>query len=298
MEGMESSSSRCERKRKVEDAAPHENSNPKKLLRWSKAETLLLLTAKRKREDGLLILSATPGGEKISDVNKWKRICDSLRMHGLDRDHVACKKRWFHLVADYKKIQDWQRTATAGLNSFWLMQPHERRDNRLPSGFDKDIYAELDAWLGGGSPVVDASRPILQPPAIGSGDDNLDFHVESSRPYFYTDAKPSAKKRQRQSAGKVLHMQDHSIARDHLEMRESLIHVLEKNGKTMEIALRENCQAQIDAQKQISQAQVDTQKHIIELQMQQGREFVGAMYALVGVLGELAKSLRTTMNGI
>ncbi|KAJ7297328.1 hypothetical protein O6H91_Y064300 [Diphasiastrum complanatum] len=148
--------------------------NPRKLLRWTKNETLLLLTAKRKREDGLLILSAG-ADEKVSDVNKWKRICDSLRAHGVDRDHVACKKRWFHLLSDYKKIQDWQCAAGAA-ESFWLMQPHERRAKRLPSGFDRDIYGELDSWLGG--------RPAVNPSAIlestiGNGEGTLDFEVEN-----------------------------------------------------------------------------------------------------------------------
>ncbi|KAJ7518768.1 hypothetical protein O6H91_20G007400 [Diphasiastrum complanatum] len=261
-------------------------------LRWSKEETLMLVAAKKRHLDSLL-------------AHKWKAISDCLRAQGVDRDPVGCKKRWFNLVAEYKKIRDWQ--TMRGVESFWVMAAERRREKRLPSAFDRDVFEELDSWLG--------CRPAISPVTIldsgvTSADGNQESVVEDDDLLQDVFGKDSSAAAAAPSESDNLHSMkmdgkcgkkrkpptaEVSAAKDQLiqmaeafDVKERLVQILEKNGQGIEVALRDNCQAQIDAQNQISEAQIDTQRQIIEVQ----KEFVGAMYAMVGVLGELAKSLR------
>lgn len=118
--------------------------------RWSKHETLVMIEAKRKHELDLQ-QSATKGRGFAADVNKWDLVSASCRAVGIDRDSKMCRKRWFNLFTEFKKIRDWRRSKA---ENFWDMSSDERRERKLPTLFDHEVYVAVEALTNGKPDVV------------------------------------------------------------------------------------------------------------------------------------------------
>lgn len=114
--------------------------------RWSKHETLVMIEAKRKHE---LELQKSNGLNKrnpqqLTDFNKWDLVSASCRAVGIDRDGKMCRKRWFNLLTEFKKIRDWCKTNR--VEDFWNMSGDERREKKLPTGFDQEVYQAMEMF--------------------------------------------------------------------------------------------------------------------------------------------------------
>ena len=110
--------------------------------RWSKHETLVMIEAKRKHELELQQANALKGRPQLTDVNKWDLVSASCRAVGIDRDGKMCRKRWFNLLTEFKKILEWCKTNR--VDDFWNMSGDERREKKLPTGFDQEVYLAME----------------------------------------------------------------------------------------------------------------------------------------------------------
>eukprot|EP01018_Ginkgo_biloba_P040996 Gb_13787 [translate_table: standard] len=80
--------------------------------RWSVAETLILIDAKRREKD----LYNTSGvmRKTKSSSEKWQDISIYCQANALERTATQCKDRWEHIQPDYKKINDYERNIPSG----------------------------------------------------------------------------------------------------------------------------------------------------------------------------------------
>lgn len=119
--------------------------------RWSRTETLILIEGKKaeeakwsrvkeEREKGIEI------GRSANSDSKWLSISQFCKRLAVSRSSSQCRKRWCNLSADYKRIRDWQ--SLRGKQSFWLMGNDVRKDNKLPSSFDREVYESMDKSMG------------------------------------------------------------------------------------------------------------------------------------------------------
>ena len=115
--------------------------------RWSKHETLVMIEAKRKHE--LEIQQANSKGRALlTDVNKWDLVSASCRAVGIDRDGKMCRKRWFNLLTEFKKIRDWRKSSNR-VDNFWDLSGDERREKKLPTVFDHEVYVAMESFTTG-----------------------------------------------------------------------------------------------------------------------------------------------------
>jgi hypothetical protein len=130
--------------------------------RWSKHETLVMIEAKRKHElelqkaNGLKGRSNNPQ-QLTTDFNKWDLVSVSCRAVGIDRDGKMCRKRWFNLLTEFKKIRDWCKTNR--VEEFWTMSGDERREKKLPTGFDQEVFQAMETFDNpNGGLVLESTR--------------------------------------------------------------------------------------------------------------------------------------------
>ncbi|KAK4569250.1 hypothetical protein RGQ29_004593 [Quercus rubra] len=113
--------------------------------RWTRDETLILIQGKKVIEDGVR------GGRRSTSTfgscqvePKWDSVSSYCKQRGVKRGPVQCRKRWGNLLTDYKKIKRWESQIKEEAESFWMMRNDIRREKKLASFFDKEIYNALD----------------------------------------------------------------------------------------------------------------------------------------------------------
>ncbi|XP_021673370.2 trihelix transcription factor ASR3-like [Hevea brasiliensis] len=116
--------------------------------RWSKEETFVLIEGKKVVENrvcrGRRSTSAL-GSDQIQP--KWDSISSYCKQHGVNREPVQCRKRWSNLLGDFKKIKIWESQRLDADETFWNMRNEVRRERKLPSFFDRDVYDILNGRL-------------------------------------------------------------------------------------------------------------------------------------------------------
>ena len=143
-------------------------------LRWTKHETLTLVTAKQNELEKSL--ESTSRGIDAVDV-KWVTIFHDCKEAGVERDASQCRKRWHSLYKEYRKIKEYE--AMQGLKSYWMLNPEQRRENKLASGFEHDVFEALDNY----SRILPAAAPRVTIDAIGPINEELESpHEDEEAP--------------------------------------------------------------------------------------------------------------------
>lgn len=113
--------------------------------RWTRDETLILIQGKKVVEDGVR------GGRRSTSTfgscqvePKWDSVSSYCKQRGVKRGPIQCRKRWGNLLTDFKKIKRWESQIKEEAESFWMMRNDIRREKKLASFFDKEIYNALD----------------------------------------------------------------------------------------------------------------------------------------------------------
>ncbi|KAL3685831.1 hypothetical protein R1sor_003853 [Riccia sorocarpa] len=122
----------------VDESTERQNRNP----RWSQHETLVLITAKKQQSEELA--TAIPRPRSLTADDRWEAIAAFCKANGCERNAYQCRKRWFALFGDYKKVKEWHRSSA---ESYWGMKSDRRRENRLPGTFDRVVFSSMDCWL-------------------------------------------------------------------------------------------------------------------------------------------------------
>lgn len=123
----------------VDESVEKHNRNP----RWLQEETLVLVEAKRLQLEELS--ASIPRSRSLSSADeKWEAIAAHCNASSCDKNACQCKKRWFALSGDYKKISEWEK---ANSESYWSMKTDRRRENKLPGTFDAHVFSRMHSWL-------------------------------------------------------------------------------------------------------------------------------------------------------
>ncbi|KAF5730999.1 hypothetical protein HS088_TW19G00602 [Tripterygium wilfordii] len=113
--------------------------------RWSREETFILIHGKKVIESqtqrGHRFIE-TPGSDQIG--SKWESVSSYCRQFGVRRGPVQCQKKWSNLIGEFKRIKTWELRMKEKAESFWTMRNELRREQKLPSSFDKELYDALN----------------------------------------------------------------------------------------------------------------------------------------------------------
>ena len=113
--------------------------------RWTRQETFILIQGKKIIEEGVhrgRRSTSALGSYQLEP--KWDSVSSYCKQHDVKRGPVQCRKRWGNLLGDYKKIKRWESEIKEEAESFWMMRNDIRRDMKLPSFFDREVYNLLD----------------------------------------------------------------------------------------------------------------------------------------------------------
>ncbi|CAM6127947.1 unnamed protein product [Calypogeia fissa] len=122
----------------VDESVAKHNRNP----RWLQEETLVLVEAKRRQAEELLV--SIPRSRNLTADERWEAIASYCNVNNCDRNAYQCRKRWFALSGDYNKVREWQRSNS---ESYWIMKTDRRRENRLPGAFDQLVFSKMHSWM-------------------------------------------------------------------------------------------------------------------------------------------------------
>jgi hypothetical protein len=147
----------------VDESMEKPNRNP----RWLQDETLVLIEAKRRQADELLVSISRSRNHTAEE--KWAAIAAYCNANNCDRNAYQCRKRWFALYGDYNKVREWQ---TSKSESYWSMKTDRRRENRLPGTFDHVVFSSMHNWLKKGS------DPSFDSPSSQAPDEGLSSEIE------------------------------------------------------------------------------------------------------------------------
>lgn len=143
---------------------------------WAVEEMLVLQAAKREDRD------RHERGSKSSQnpaQDRWNWIEDYCWTLGVQRSAQQCHDKWEVISTAYKKVYNIEKYVCSGQKSYWNMLPEERKKNKLPPNFQREIFNALLEWCNtkirnadSGELVVDTSGPLLP-----SGDAIFPIHL-------------------------------------------------------------------------------------------------------------------------
>ncbi|KAF9668109.1 hypothetical protein SADUNF_Sadunf15G0093800 [Salix dunnii] len=113
--------------------------------RWTRQETFVLIEGKRGVENQFQRSRRSNSTLESDQIeSKWDSVSSYCRQHGVNRGPVQCRKRWGNMLCDFKKIKTWESQKMSEAETFWMMRNELRRERKLPSFFDKEVYHVLD----------------------------------------------------------------------------------------------------------------------------------------------------------
>nr|XP_010913796.1 trihelix transcription factor ASR3 [Elaeis guineensis] len=81
----------------------------------------------------------------LSLYQKWKMISDNCMAFDVIRSSNQCKRKWESLLADYRRIRDWE--SRHGVGSYWCLEGEKRKQFGLPAFFDEEVFDSMDAVI-------------------------------------------------------------------------------------------------------------------------------------------------------
>ncbi|CAM6097005.1 unnamed protein product [Calypogeia fissa] len=112
---------------------------------WTLAELQVLQTAKREDQDKQL--KAESKEKHKSAAERWQWIEDYCWDHGVERSAQQCRDRWERMSADFKKVGDFEKHVPRGGISYWQMTIEDRKNKKLPSNFQQEVFHSLGEWF-------------------------------------------------------------------------------------------------------------------------------------------------------
>lgn len=114
--------------------------------RWTREETLVLIEGKKvtedlAQEDRRSTLAFRQSGQ---NKTKWDSVSSYCHKHGVNRSPFQCQKRWGNLICEFRKIKTWESQKMEKDESFWIMRNARRKERKLPSSFDKEVYNVIE----------------------------------------------------------------------------------------------------------------------------------------------------------
>lgn len=146
---------------------------------WSALEVLDMVAAKR--QEFLEDIEVEDARELMNpEHTRWGKVASKVNEAGIlrgghsPRDALACKYKWQTLLADYKKVADFQRGTGLVGTEYFELKSKERKEKRLLVQFFEEVYVQMHDWL--------QHKPTMQPPhsrdLLSPGDGNYNFQEE------------------------------------------------------------------------------------------------------------------------
>lgn len=212
-------------------------------LRWTKHESLILVAAKSKELDKSL--DSTARGVDASDV-KWVTIFQYCKDRGVERDASQCRKRWHSLYKDYKKIMDYEKLHGV---SYWTMTAEQRREQKLASSFEQEVFEVLDNYCKKLPPT--SAKVTAETPRAGK--DEIDLPVDddegrdnaaSSEEYGLGDSMDVTGCPKQEEGGSPTKRKKRKRRPDTIEER--LLSALESTSRNLQLQLRHDRELRIE----------------------------------------------------
>ncbi|XP_020581175.1 uncharacterized protein LOC110025196 [Phalaenopsis equestris] len=83
--------------------------------------------------------------KELSSYQRWKMISDNCLAMNVVRSSNQCKRKWEMLLADYKKILNWELLSRE--ESYWSLPEERKKDYGLPVSFQKEVFDAMDAVI-------------------------------------------------------------------------------------------------------------------------------------------------------
>ncbi|KAF2311815.1 hypothetical protein GH714_026867 [Hevea brasiliensis] len=101
-------------------------------------------------------------------ADKDAEVAEFLQRHGVNRDAKTAGTKWDNMLGEFRKVYEWERGSEGDQmrKSYFRISPYERKQRKLPTSFDEEVFEELSQFMG--SRMRTSSRG---PPAIASDDD-------------------------------------------------------------------------------------------------------------------------------
>ncbi|KAI5056541.1 hypothetical protein GOP47_0028359 [Adiantum capillus-veneris] len=132
---------------------------------WKPQEMLSLAKAWRLQYCGTESNTGALVGDSSGLVHKAKtraekdvEVADYLKQHGVQRDVKTAATKWDNMLGDFRKVNEWEKTADAhrhatsgihlGGKSYFRLTSAERKLHRLPASFDEEVYEEMAKFIG------------------------------------------------------------------------------------------------------------------------------------------------------
>lgn len=81
----------------------------------------------------------------LSTYQRWKMISDNCMALDVIRSSNLCRRKWESMLAEYKKINDWESRSGAG--SYWCLESERKKEYGLPAFFDRELFGSIYDFL-------------------------------------------------------------------------------------------------------------------------------------------------------
>lgn len=95
----------------------------------------------------------------LPEAGKWVKISEDVQCAGVSssrRDGPSCKSKWNLLIAEYKRIVDFNSRAESPDVTYWTVDADQRKAQGLPRSFPYEVFHHVNSW--------NKDRPTIQPP--------------------------------------------------------------------------------------------------------------------------------------
>jgi hypothetical protein len=113
--------------------------------RWTVTHLSLLIGFKRGENEKQLLGGARERNKTAPQ--RWAEIRADFAKHGMDRTSEQIRSKWEKLIADFKKVFDYQVDKPSGQPGYFEMDSAQRKQFYLPGNFNEELYNLLDCWL-------------------------------------------------------------------------------------------------------------------------------------------------------
>lgn len=125
---------------------------------WVVEEMMVLQGAKRedrdRHEHGVK-------GNQNSAQERWNWIEDKCWNNGVQRSAQQCHDKWEVISTAYRKVYNNEKYVCHGQKSYWIMSTDERKKNKLPPNFQREVFNALLDWCNTNTKHSDSGELVV-----------------------------------------------------------------------------------------------------------------------------------------
>ncbi|KAG9143579.1 hypothetical protein Leryth_020795 [Lithospermum erythrorhizon] len=99
---------------------------------WTVQETLILINSIQSIQ--------SDWSHTLASFQKWQLVVHHCAALDVTRTFHQCKRKWAHLLAQFKSIKPFQQ-------AYWAFDAPKRRELGLPDAFSAEVFQAVDCWF-------------------------------------------------------------------------------------------------------------------------------------------------------